>query len=188
MPFKFEPLALADVLLIEPRQFGDSRGSFMEIYKRSTFAAAGITESFEQVNQSISERNVLRGLHYQRSPYAQSKLVRVVAGAIFDVAVDVRPDSPTYGRWVGVDLSADAGKMMYIPPWCAHGFCVLSDRADVVYFTSGEYSPEHEAGVMWNDPAIGIEWPVKNPVLSERDSLWPPLPVARAASARGGDA
>ena len=187
MPFKFVPLALPDVLLVEPRTFGDSRGVFMEIYKRSAFAAAGIAEAFDQVNQSISERHVLRGLHYQRPPRAQSKLVRVIAGTIFDVAVDVRPDSPTYARWVGVELSAGEHKMMYIPAWCAHGFCVLSEQAEVVYLTSTEYSPESEAGIMWNDPAVGIDWPVKNPILSDRDSLWPPLPVASAASGRSGD-
>jgi dTDP-4-dehydrorhamnose 3,5-epimerase len=187
MPFKFDRLALPDVLLIEPRTFGDGRGVFMEMYKRSAFAAAGIGEAFDQVNQSISERNVLRGLHYQRAPHAQSKLVRVVSGTIFDVAVDVRPDSPTYARWVGVELTADEHKMMYIPAWCAHGFCVLSEHAQVVYLTSTEYSPESEAGVMWNDPAVGIEWPVKNPTLSPRDTRWPPLPVARTASARSGD-
>jgi dTDP-4-dehydrorhamnose 3,5-epimerase len=187
MPFKFERLALPDVLLVEPRIFGDSRGVFMEIYKRSAFAAAGITETFDQVNQSVSERNVLRGLHFQRAPRAQSKLVRVIAGTIFDVAVDVRPDSPTYARWVGVELSAGGHKMMYIPAWCAHGFCVLSDHAEVVYLTSTEYSPDSEAGVMWNDPAVGIEWPVKNPIVSERDTTWPPLAVARAASTRSGD-
>jgi dTDP-4-dehydrorhamnose 3,5-epimerase len=185
MPFSFERLALPDVLLIEPRRFGDSRGVFMEIYKKSAFAAAGITETFTQINQSISERNVLRGLHYQRPPHAQSKLVRVVSGRVFDVAVDIRPDSPTSGRWVGVELSADEHKMMYIPAWCAHGFCVLSDHAEVVYLTSTEYSPDHEAGVMWNDPSIGIDWPVRSPILSGRDTTWPPLALPRAASARG---
>jgi dTDP-4-dehydrorhamnose 3,5-epimerase len=182
MPFKFERLAIPEVLLIEPRVFGDARGFFMETYKRSEFAAAGIGDVFVQENQSSSERHVLRGLHYQRPPQAQSKLVRVVAGRIFDVAVDLRPHSPTSGRWVGVTLSADERKMMYIPAWCAHGFCVLSDRAEVVYHTSTEYAPECEAGIMWNDPALGIDWPVQSPLVSERDTKWPPLVLPRATS------
>ena len=182
MPFRFEPLAIPEVLLIEPRVIGDGRGFFMEAYKRSDFAAAGISDVFVQENQSSSERHVLRGLHYQRPPRAQSKLVRVVSGRIFDVAVDLRSDSPTSGRWVGANLSADDRKMMYIPSWCAHGFCVLSERAEIVYHTSTEYSPEHEAGIMWNDPAIGIDWPVARPITSERDTKWPPLMLLREAS------
>jgi dTDP-4-dehydrorhamnose 3,5-epimerase len=184
MPFNFERLAIPEVLLIEPRAFGDVRGSFMECYKRSEFAAAGIDEIFAQENQSSSERHVLRGLHYQRPPQAQSKLVRVVVGQIFDVAVDLRPDSATSGRWVGATLSASDRKIMYIPAWCAHGFCVLSDRAEIVYQTSTEYSPAHEAGVMWNDPALAIEWPLENPILSERDRHWPPLLLSRPVSGR----
>jgi len=184
MPFKFERLAIPDVLLIETHEVGDGRGFFREIYKRSAFAAAGISDVFVQENQSSSPRGVLRGLHYQRPPHAQSKLVRVIAGRIFDVAVDVRPDSPTMGQWIGTELSADDRKMIYIPSWCAHGFCVLSESADVVYHTSSEYSPEHEAGVAWNDPALGIEWPVTHPIMSVRDSSWPPLMLARAASGR----
>jgi dTDP-4-dehydrorhamnose 3,5-epimerase len=175
MPFDFTKLAIPEVLLIAPRVITDQRGLFMETYKRSEFAAAGIGEFFAQENHSTSVHKVLRGLHYQRHPKAQSKLIRVVSGKIFDVAVDLRPDSSTSGQWVGVPLSADEHSMMYIPDWCAHGFCVLSDRADVVYHTSAEYSPEHEAGIMWNDPAIGITWPVDDPIVSERDQRWPPL-------------
>jgi dTDP-4-dehydrorhamnose 3,5-epimerase len=115
---------------------------------------------------------------------AQSKLVRVVAGRIFDVAVDLRPDSPTSGRWIGTELSDDNGRIIYVPSWCAHGFCVLSEHADVVYHTSTEYSPEHEAGVMWNDPSLGITWPITNPIISTRDSNWPLLALERAASGR----
>ena len=144
--------------------------------------AAGITEVFVQENHSSSERNVLRGLHYQRPPHAQSKLVRVVSGVIFDVAVDLRPDSPTSGRWVAANLSADDRKMMYVPSWCAHGFCVLSERAEIVYHTSTEYAPDYESGVMWNDPALGIDWPVTHPITSERDKKWPPLKLSRGAS------
>lgn len=173
MPFTFEQLAIPEVLLIEPRVFGDARGFFMETYKRSDFATAGLPHTFVQENQSRSERGVLRGLHYQRHPHAQSKLVRVVAGEIFDVAVDIRPASPTRGRWVGVRLSSDNRRTLFIPPWCAHGFCVLSESAEVIYKTDAEYAPASESGFMWNDPAFGIEWPVATPLVSERDRHWP---------------
>jgi dTDP-4-dehydrorhamnose 3,5-epimerase len=184
MPFKFQPLAIPGVILIEPKVFGDARGFFVETYKRSEFAAAGIEEVFVQENHSSSERHVLRGLHFQRAPNAQSKLVRVVSGTVFDVAVDIRSDSPTRGRWVGTRLSADDRRQLYIPSWCAHGFCVLSEHAEVVYLTSTEYSPAHESGVMWNDPAIGVEWPIDNPILSPRDHNWPPLSASQAASSQ----
>jgi dTDP-4-dehydrorhamnose 3,5-epimerase len=175
MPFSFEPLAIPEVLLIRPRVITDNRGFFMETYKRSEFAAAGILDTFAQENHSASSAGVLRGLHYQRPPHAQSKLIRVIRGAIFDVAVDLRPDSPTSGRWVGVELSAEARTLMYIPSWCAHGFCVLSESAEVLYHTSSEYSPAHEHGLLWNDPALGIAWPVTNPIVSARDTTWPRL-------------
>jgi dTDP-4-dehydrorhamnose 3,5-epimerase len=151
----------------------------METYKRSEFAAAGVGEIFVQENHSSSVRGVLRGLHFQRPPQAQSKLIRVVSGKIFDVAVDLRPASATRGAWVGVDLSAEDKTLMYIPDWCAHGFCVLSDRAEVVYHTSTEYSPEHESGIMWNDPAVGVRWPVADPIVSDRDQQWPLLAGVR---------
>jgi dTDP-4-dehydrorhamnose 3,5-epimerase len=179
MPFDFKKLAIPEVLLIAPRVRTDSRGFFMETYKRSEFAMAGIQEIFVQENHSSSPRGVLRGLHFQRPPQAQSKLIRVVSGKIFDVAVDLRPDSRTRGAWVGVDLSAEDRTLMYIPDWCAHGFCVLSERADVVYHTSAEYSPEHESGIMWNDPALGITWPVADPIVSDRDKQWPQLAGVR---------
>ena len=179
MPFDFTRLAIPEVLLIEPRVLSDSRGFFVETYKRSEFAAEGIGETFVQENHSSSLRDVLRGLHYQRPPLAQSKLVRVVAGRIFDVAVDLRSDSATSGQWVGIELSAADKKMMYIPDWCAHGYCVLSEYAEVVYHASKEYSPDHESGIMWNDPALRIKWPVKNPVVSDRDKRWPMFAGAR---------
>ena len=175
MPFDFKRLAIPEVLLISPRVQTDSRGFFMETYKRSEFAAAGVGEIFVQENHSSSQRGVLRGLHFQRPPHAQSKLVRVVSGQIYDVAVDLRRDSATRGRWVGVNLSAEDRALLYVPDWCAHGFCVLSERAEIVYHTSMEYSPEHQAGIMWNDPALGIEWPVTDPIVSDRDKHWPPL-------------
>jgi dTDP-4-dehydrorhamnose 3,5-epimerase len=173
VPFTFQSLAIPEVRLIEPLVLGDERGFFMEAYKRSEFAAAGIAEYFVQENHSRSRRGVLRGLHYQEPPYAQSKLIRVLSGEIFDVAVDLRPDSPTGGRWVGATLSAANRRMIYIPRWCAHGFCVLSETAEVVYLTSTEYQPAHESGIIWNDPRLAIEWPISSPTLSARDTKWP---------------
>jgi dTDP-4-dehydrorhamnose 3,5-epimerase len=182
MPFTFRTLAIPGVILIEPHVVSDPRGFFMETYKRSEFAAAGIDEIFVQENHSSSEQGVVRGLHYQEPPYAQSKLIRVLSGEIFDVAVDLRPDSPTGGRWVGVRLSSVNRRMVYVPQWCAHGFCVLSDRAEVVYMTSTEYAPAHESGFMWNDPALAIGWPMASPTLSERDKKWPPFVLKRSES------
>jgi len=175
MPFSFKRLAIPDVVLIEPRVFPDERGFFMETYKYSDFAAFGIKERFVQDNHSRSKRNVLRGLHYQKPPKAQGKLVRVVVGEIFDVAVDIRKGSPWYGKWVGMKLSAENKWMLYIPPGFAHGFCVLSDVAEVVYKATEEYSPEHDAGILWSDPEIGIRWPVKDPIVSLKDSRLPLL-------------
>ena len=173
MPFDFKKLAIPEVLLIVPRVWSDERGFFMETYKRSEFAAMGIGEAFVQENHSSSLRGVLRGLHFQQPPEAQSKLIRVISGNIFDVAVDLRRESAT--RWVGAELSAESRTLMYIPAWCAHGFCVLSEHAEVVYHTSTEYSPEHESGIMWNDPAVGIQWPITDPIVSDRDKQWPLL-------------
>ena len=175
MPFSFTRLAIPEVILIEPRVWGDDRGFFMEAYRRSAFAEAGIRDTFVQENQSRSQRGVLRGLHYQRPPHGQSKLIRILSGTVFDVAVDLREDSPTAGRWVGVTLSAADHQLLYIPSWCAHGFCVLSDWADVLYLASSEYAPEHESGIMWNDPTLRIDWPERSPIVSERDRQWPPL-------------
>ena len=157
MPFNFTRLAIPDVILIEPRTFPDERGFFMESYKYSEFSAFGIKERFVQDNHSRSVKGVLRGLHYQKHPKAQGKLVRVVVGEIFDVAVDIRHGSPTYGQWVGEKLSAENKRMLYIPPGFAHGFCVLSEGAEVLYKTTEEYSPEHDAGIIWNDPKLSID-------------------------------
>ena len=175
MPFSFQKLAIPDALLIEPNIASDPRGFFMETYKRSVFAAAGIDEVFVQENHSSSGRGVLRGLHFQEGPHAQSKLIRVLSGEIFDVAVDIRPGSPTRGQWVGVTLSAANRRMMYLPRWCAHGFCVVSEQAEVVYMMTAEYAPAHESGLMWNDPALAIKWPIASPTLSDRDKKWPPF-------------
>ena len=175
MPFKFQRLEIPDVILVEPEVFDDERGFFMETYKYSEFCAFGIKEHFLQDNHSRSVKRVLRGLHYQNPPKAQGKLVRVVVGEIFDVGVDIRRGSPTYGKWVGEILSAENKRMLYIPPGFAHGFCVLSDVAEVLYKTTAEYAPECEAGIIWNDPEIGIRWPIEHPILSAKDAALPPL-------------
>jgi dTDP-4-dehydrorhamnose 3,5-epimerase len=175
MPFTFSPLAIPGVVLVEPRVFGDDRGFVMESYRSSDFVRAGIPVPFVQENHSRSSRGTLRGLHYQRDPYAQGKFVRVTSGHVFDVAVDMRPESPTYRRWVGADLSSENRLGLYIPAGCAHGFCVMSDSADVVYLITSEYAPEHETGLAWNDPGIGITWPIAEPRLSPRDQAWPTL-------------
>lgn len=175
MPFRFHRLEISDLILIEPVVFGDNRGFFFEFYKRSDFLKAGITEEFVQDNHSCSLKGVLRGLHFQKEPEAQGKLIRCIKGEIFDVAVDIRRDSPTFGRWVSVILSEENKKMLYIPPGFAHGFQVLSDMAEVIYKTTKEYSPQHEAGIIWNDPQLNINWPIKEPILSKRDMEWPSL-------------
>jgi dTDP-4-dehydrorhamnose 3,5-epimerase len=176
--FRFDRLEIPEVVMIEPKVFRDERGFFMETYKYSEFAAFGIGELFVQDNFSRSCRGVLRGLHYQNPPKSQGKLVRVVAGEIFDVAVDIRRSSPTYGKWVGVRLSAEDMRMVYLPAGFAHGFLALSNFAEVLYKTTDEYSPEHEAGIIWNDPEIGIGWPIDLPMISARDAQWPRLAEA----------
>ena len=165
------PLAIADVMLIEPKVFGDSRGFFYESFNQQAFdQATGVHLPFVQDNHSRSRRGALRGLHYQLPPKAQGKLVRVVRGAVFDVAVDIRRDSPTYGQWVGVELSEENHRQLWIPPGLAHGFVVLSDSADFLYKTTDYYAPAHERCIAWNDPALGIRWPVTGePALSGKD-------------------
>lgn len=175
MPITFTPLKIPDVILIEPRVFPDARGFFLETYKYSDFAAHGIPETFVQDNHSRSIRGVLRGLHYQNPPGAQGKLVRAARGVIFDVAVDIRPDSPTFGEWVGEILSDENHYMLYIPPGFAHGFLTLSDVADVSYKATAEYAPELDSGVIWNDPTIAIQWPGQTPILSPKDAALPRL-------------
>lgn len=178
MPFTFRELDIPGVILIEPKRFEDSRGFFMELYRRSDFYRHGIRDYFVQDNSSRSARGVLRGLHYQKTPHAQGKLVHCTQGEIFDVAVDIRNGSPTYLRWVGVTLSAENNHLLYIPPGFAHGFVVLSESADVTYKCTDEYSPADDRGIIWNDPDVGISWPIVNPILSEKDSR---LPLARDA-------
>lgn len=169
MPFTFTPLSIPEVILVEPRVFADDRGFFLETYQYADFVAAGIPDRFVQINHSHSIQGVLRGLHYQKLPAAQGKLLRVARGAIFDVAVDIRQGSPTYRHWVGQTLSAENHLMLYVPPGFAHGFCVLSEETDLIYQVTAEYSVAHERGILWNDPAIGIAWPVSAPLLSPRD-------------------
>jgi len=174
MPFTFTPAGIADVIIIEPRVFPDERGFFMETYKHSEFAAQGIREIFVQGNQSRSARGILRGLHFQKQPKAQGKLVRAITGTIFDVAVDLRPDSKTFKDWIGVELSADNRSLLYLPHDCAHGYQSLEDDSEVFYMVSGVYVAESGRGFRWNDPAFGIEWPEINPlILNERDRQYP---------------
>lgn len=175
---KVIPTAIPDVLILEPKVFGDERGFFMESYNRRVFnEAVGSEIDFVQDNHSRSARGVLRGLHFQLPPQAQGKLVRVATGAVFDVAVDVRRDSPRFGRWVGLELSDANKRQLWIPPGFAHGFLVLSDLADFLYKTTHYYAPALERTIRWDDPDIGIAWPdAGSPVrLSERDAAAPPL-------------
>ena len=165
---------LPGVLIVEPTVFRDPRGFFLETYAANKYRDAGIDVPFVQDNHSRSVRGTLRGLHAQ-VPRAQGKLVRVVRGEIFDVAVDIRHGSPTFKKWAGVALSAENHREVYVPPGFAHGFCVTSDVAEVIYQATAEYAPESEAGLMWNDPALGIEWPIDTPILSERDRRWAPF-------------
>jgi dTDP-4-dehydrorhamnose 3,5-epimerase len=162
--------AIPDVAVIEPKVFGDARGFFLESWNARAFAIAGIRAEFVQDNHARSARNVLRGLHYQiRQP--QGKLVRAVAGEIFDVAVDLRRSSPTFGRWVGINLSADNKRMAWVPAGFAHGYLVLSEIAEVLYKATDYYAPEHERSIVWNDPDVGIAWPITGaPVLSAKDA------------------
>jgi len=175
MPFEFERLEIPDVILVKPKVFGDERGFFMETYKKQDFEGAGIEGEFVQDNHSRSRYGVLRGLHFQREPYAQAKIVRVVRGAIYDVAVDLRRDSPTFGKWVGVILSEFNKWQLYVPRGFAHGFFVLSEVADVIYKVDNLYAPDYEGGILWNDPELSIDWPIDEPIVSEKDKRWPTL-------------
>ena len=177
---KFTRTAIPDVLLIEPKVFEDPRGFFFESYSEPLFARQGITVRFVQDNHSRSAQGVLRGLHYQAEPKAQAKLVRTVRGRVFDVTVDLRKGSATFGRYVTAELSAENKYMIYIPPGFAHGFCVLEEGTEFFYKTSEVYSPEHERGILWNDPEIGIPWPkVKGGyLLSDKDRKLPTLKQA----------
>ena len=174
MPFEFERQKIRDVILVKPKVFGDNRGFFMEAYKKSDFFKNGIDVEFNQDNHSKSSKRVLRGLHYQAKPFGQAKLVRCPKGRIYDVAVDIRPNSPTYGEYVKVELSEENKNMLFIPDGFAHGFVVLSDEAELLYKTSGEYAPQADRGILWNDKDININWEIDfEPVLSEKDKNQP---------------
>jgi dTDP-4-dehydrorhamnose 3,5-epimerase len=171
MPYTATPTAIADVLVLEPKVFGDARGFFLESYNQRDFAqATGLQANFVQDNHSRSSRGVLRGLHYQIQ-HPQGKLVRVTQGEVFDVVVDMRRSSPTYGRWVGETLSGTNHKQMWVPPGCAHGFLVLSEQADFLYKTTDYWYPEHERSLLWCDPTVGVQWPsVGAPKLAAKDA------------------
>ena len=171
MPFEFEELEIPGVILVTPKTFVDERGLFMETYKATEFKANGIPYDFVQDNQSVSYKDVLRGLHFQKPPMEQGKLVRVLDGLIYDVVVDIRIESTHYLKWIGIELSSDNQKQLFVPPGFAHGFIVRSEKAIVHYKTTNEYSAEHEDGIRWDDRALGINWGSKNPLISEKDEV-----------------
>ena len=173
MPFTFKRLSIPDVILVQPKSFSDDRGFFLESFKESDFVSNGINIKFVQDNISHSVLGVIRGLHFQKSPKAQAKLVTAIKGEIFDVVVDIRKDSPTYGKWISEILSDKDHKLLYVPEGFAHGFCVLSKEAYVYYKVSNEYSPEHERGIIWNDPKLNIDWPISKPIVSGDDAKLP---------------
>ena len=190
MPFAFIRTDIPEVVLIQPKIFEDHRGFFMETYKKSAFQKAGIDTDFVQDNHSKSVQGVLRGLHYQKEPFAQGKLVRCIRGSVFDVAVDIRKGSPTFGKWVGYELSEENRLMLWLPKGFAHGFLTLSKEAEIVYKVSGaEYSPEYDAGILWNDPDIDIQWPldtIDDVLLSQKDKKLPYLKDAEINFVYGG--
>lgn len=175
MPFEFEKLEIPDVVLVKPKVFGDDRGFFMETFKQSDFERHGITLDFVQDNHSKSNKGVVRGLHYQLNPKAQGKLVRVSRGKLVDVVVDIRKGSPYYGQWVSAELSEKNKHMLWVPHGFAHGVCILEDDTHLLYKATGEYSPEHDRGILWNDSEIGVNWPIDKPLLSEKDRAQPLL-------------
>lgn len=175
MPFTVKKLEIPEVVLIEQKTFADHRGLFKETFKFSDFKDLGLPANFVQDSFSLSAQNTLRGLHYQNNPKPQGKYVYCLKGKIFDVAVDVRKNSPTFARWVGVELSEENHHAIYLPPGFAHGFLALSEEAYVAYKLTDEYDPQLEQGILWNDPQLNIQWPVDNPILSEKDKKNPLL-------------
>jgi dTDP-4-dehydrorhamnose 3,5-epimerase len=175
MPFRFQPLEIPGMVLVQPFRRGDERAFFEEVYRRSHFVTGGIGLDFVQDNCVRSSLGVLRGLHFQRPPQPQGKLIRVTRGRVFDVGVDLRVGSPTYGKWVGVTLDDQTGSLLYLPPGLAHGYQVLSDQADLSYKVTAEFAPTLDAGIRWDDPDLGIQWPLAEPALSEKDRALPAL-------------
>ena len=176
MPFEFKKLSIPDVILVTPKVFGDNRGFFLESYKKSDFIANGIDVEFNQDNHSKSTKGVLRGLHYQAKPYGQAKLVRCVRGRIYDVAVDLRKESKSFGQYVKVELSEENHNMLFIPDGFAHGFVALTDNVELIYKTGGEYEPKADRGVLWSDKDINVDWNIDfEPILSEKDKIQPKL-------------
>lgn len=171
------PLAIPEVLLITPKRHGDARGWFSETWSRKSFADIGVAADFVQDNQAFSSRKgTIRGLHFQQAPHAQAKLVRVLKGAIYDVAVDVRQGSPSYGRWVAAELTAEGGEQLFVPRGFAHGYCTLTNDCELFYKVDGLYAPQTEGGLIWNDPDLAIAWPLEGePVLSDKDKVLPRL-------------
>jgi len=175
LAFTFEETTIDGLSLIKPKIYGDDRGFFMEIFARKDFDVAGIRMEIVQINHSRSVRGVLRGLHFQHHPYQQAKLVRCIRGKVLDVAVDVRPGSKSFGEHFSADLSESNRFLLYVPRGFAHGFVVLSETAEVEYAVDNAYAPDHEGGVIWNDPDLAVRWPIETPNLSEKDRKWPRL-------------
>lgn len=175
MSFEFKRLEIPETVLIQPKVFEDDRGFFLEIYKKDEMENFGIKGDFVQDNHSRSKRGVLRGLHFQKEPYAQAKIVRCIRGEIYDVVVDLRRNSQTFSRYLGLVLSEENRHQLYVPRGCAHGFLALSEVAEVVYKVDNVYSPKSEGGLIWNDPDVDVTWPIDDLIISERDRLWPTL-------------
>lgn len=178
MPFTFKPLTIPDVILVEPKVFPDDRGFFCESFKASDFEKANLPAHFVQDNFSFSKKDVIRGLHYQKNPRAQGKLVSVLKGGVWDVAVDIRRESSNFLKWAAVELNDRNHAMLYIPPGFAHGFISLTEDVHLLYKCTNEYDPQADAGIRWNDPDIAIPWPVCNPIVSAKDAA---LPLLRQA-------
>ena len=179
-----QSLAIPDIVVVSGSVMKDERGEFRETYRRSALASFGLDHDFVQDNHSFSRRGVVRGLHYQLAPAGQGKLVAVLTGEVFDVALDIRPDSRTFGKWVSARLSAHLNQMIWIPAGFAHGFCVCSDEALIMYKLTEEFDPETYSGIRWDDPALGIEWPVRDPIVSARDRHLPLLSDSGIAARR----
>jgi dTDP-4-dehydrorhamnose 3,5-epimerase len=170
---KFIKTDLPEVIVIEPNVFGDNRGYFLETYRKDLFFQNGIKVDFIQDNFSFSKKNILRGIHFQEEPYSQDKLVRLVEGEVFDVAVDLRRNSPNFGKWVAEHISEENKKMMFVPKGFGHGFCVISEQVKFEYKCSAYYNPESERTILWDDPTLSIKWPITNPILSNKDEIAP---------------